>query len=67
MGQIKQYIYDHGGSRIFSGGDDGGYRVLIADSYTNKAFAEALMAFVSDYYKDEDREVAIVDFTKDEG
>ena len=48
MSAIRQTVYHHGGSRIYREHD--GRRDLIADTYTDEHFAEALYAFVLDYF-----------------
>ena len=58
MSQIKQTIYEHGGSRIYRENADGS-RDLLADTYTgpytmavagNDAFAKAVFKFIVDYH-----------------
>jgi len=43
-GEIKQHLYDHGGSRIVAM-FPGGRRELIADTYTDTEYAEAVRDF----------------------
>jgi hypothetical protein len=54
MSAIRQTVYHHGGSRIYREHD--GRRDLIADTYTDEHFAEALYAFVLDYFRHQESE-----------
>jgi len=45
---LRQTVYDHGGSRI-SLETPGGTRDLIAESYTDENFADALLSFVTQW------------------
>ena len=46
---VKQSIYPHGGSRIWVEHSDG-ERELIADTYQDKAFAEAVKKLADEWY-----------------
>jgi hypothetical protein len=45
--EIKQVIYTHGGSRIYSGERD-----LLVDTYADREFAEYIKECVDKYFKD---------------
>ena len=46
---VKQSIYRHGGSRIWVEHSDG-ERELVADTYQDKAFAEAVKKLADEWY-----------------
>jgi hypothetical protein len=46
---VKQSIYQHGGSRIWVEHSDG-ERELVADTYQDKAFAEAVKKLADEWY-----------------
>lgn len=48
MPEIKQNVYEHGGSRIWI--EENGKRKLIVDSFTDSDFAKALLDFVIQYF-----------------
>ena len=47
--EVKQFLYEHGGSRILFDDDDGRY--LIADTYMSTQFAVDLKGFVEKWIK----------------
>lgn len=49
MKEIKQVIYEHGGSRIWF--EERGIRFLVVDSFLDEGFAKSLLEFVKQYLK----------------
>lgn len=52
-GEIKQIIYAHGGSRIYS--QSGRERDLMADTYKNEAYSLAVFEFTKKWFAEYNR------------